>query len=163
MGSRCHKVRVRTKQTTTKTVLFVSRCIVAACKCAVLAHASVAFATVAIMSVSQHHATPEWFHPADIDYTTIKYLKKHSVFPWVLIVITSIVFTILDVAVLGTLVYIKKHISCKQKKTMLKYTETEKTEDKPPRGSEYKTKRQQEKKQKHRLYPPFQSFKLHNT
>jgi len=163
MGSTCHKVRVQVKQATTKTALFVRRCIVAACKCAVLAHVSVAFATVAIMSVSQHHATPEWFHHADIDYTTIKYLKRHTVFPWVIIVVTTVVLAILDVVVIGTLLYLKKHVFCKQKKTPLKYAETEKMEDKPPQGSECITKRPQEKGQKQRRYPPIQSFKLHNT
>lgn len=165
MGSTCHRVRVKTKQATTKTAVFVSKCIVAACKCVIVAHMSVAFATVAIMSVSQHAATSEWcpwFRPADIDFTTIKYLKRHSVFPWVVIILVSLVFTVADVVVIGTLLYLKKTLLCKQKKTRLKYTETEKTEDKPPRASEL-TKRPHKGGHKHRRYPAIQSFKLHDT
>lgn len=161
MGSTCHRVRVQTKRATIKTALFVSRCIVAACKCAILAHVSVAFATVAIMSVSQHHATSEWFHPIDIDYTTIKYLKTHSVFPWVVVILVSLVLTILDFVVIGTLLHLKENIFCK-KKTRPEYTE--KTEDKPPLTSECKTKRHSfGRGQKHRRYPAIESFKLHNT
>lgn len=155
----CHKVRVRATQATTKIVSFLSKCIIAVCKFAIIAHVSVTFATVAIMSVSQHHATSEWFYSADIDYTTIKYLKRHSVFPWVVVILGSLVLTILDVVVIGTLLHLKKNIFCKQR---LKYSETEKTEDKPPRTNKYNTK-PQKGGQKHRLYPAIQSFKLHGT
>ena len=158
----CHKVRVRATQATTKIALFLSKCIVAVSKCLIIVHAFVAFGTVAIISVSQHHVTPVWLHTTHVDYTPILYLNTHTVFPWIIIVVISVVLTTLDVVVLNTLLYLKKKFFCKQKKKTVKYQAAVEKQDKPPRTHEYKIRKPQSK-QKQRLYPTIQSLKIYNT
>ncbi len=152
----CRKARATARAATIKFASFLKRCTVSACKCAVLAHASLAAATVAVVSASQHHTTSNWFNPCD--HNTIKYLNVHVIFPWVVVGFVSLILSFLDSVMMGSFSYSKRCVQTLFKKKTQRHRVEENHADSPPR--QQRLPRRPKGENKHRLYPTISNFKV---
>lgn len=187
----CRRAASQARKATIKTARFASRCVVWICKSAVVAHALATLVVVASLCLSQHHTTSKYtvyveqyakvyaehclephFHASGL-VPYLSYAHTHLVFPWVVVIAGS--HTLCTAR--GMLTHTWRRLrNRRQPSAPAKYAAAteEKELDKPPRGVVCKPKTNlttrpggkttySKKKQKHRLYPTIQSFKLHDT
>ena len=156
----CRKARAKARAATIKTVLCLSRSIVTACKCAVVAHAALSIATLGAMTISQHPATSNWARLSHVDYNNLKYLNTHAIFPWVVVGVVSIILSFLDSIVIGTLSYPKRYIQTLCRKKTQKHRIGENSPPHAPPRQPHSCEQRPKRKNKHRLYPSISNFKV---